>query len=244
MRTRSTKKMCFLPLVCGVLILCLLGGSLMGCADRQQVNTTALLSDGKHEIPVWFYEFLLSRMKAELARQKYDVSSATFWDSPITEGSSVSWRESCENSVLDTLRMYLAALVLFDENGLKLTDEYYSSIDEDLDMYLDLDADGSKSAFNELLAAYGVSYDTLRQAYADEYRVALLQTYLYGKDGSLIGNNVKEEYFEENYYCFRQVLFAKFYYEYKTDDFGNVIYYDTASGKPVYDLFQNQRRKK
>ena len=168
-------------------------------------------------------------MKAELARQKYDVSSATFWDSPITEGSSVSWRESCENSVLDTLRMYLAALVLFDENGLKLTDEYYSSIDEDLDMYLDLDADGSKSAFNELLAAYGVSYDTLRQAYADEYRVALLQTYLYGKDGSLIGNNVKEEYFEENYYCFRQVLFAKFYYEYKTDDFGNVIYYDTAS---------------
>ena len=80
MRTRSTKKMCFLPLVCGVLILCLLGGSLMGCADRQQVNTTALLSDGKHEIPVWFYEFLLSRMKAELARQKYDVSSATFWD--------------------------------------------------------------------------------------------------------------------------------------------------------------------
>ena len=240
MRTRSTKKMRFLPLVCGLLILCLLGGSLMGCADRQQVNTTALLSDGKHEIPVWFYEFLLSRMKAELARQKYDVNSAAFWDSPITEGSSVSWRESCENSVLDTLRMYLAALVLFDENGLKLTDEYYSSIDEDLDMYLDLDADGSKSAFNELLAAYGVSYDTLRQAYADEYRVALLQTYLYGKDGSLIGNNVKEEYFEENYYCFRQVLFAKFYYEYKTDDFGNVIYYDTASGKPVYDSENGQ----
>lgn len=242
MRIRIIKKGRIAPFVCGLLIFCLLGASLLGCSDRIQTKKSdALLSDGgKHEIPVWFYEFLLSRMKAELARQKYDVSSADFWDSPVTEGGSVSWRESCENSVLDTLRMYLAALILFDENGLELTDEYYDSIDEDLNMYLDLDADGSKSAFNKLLEPYGVNYNTLRQAYADEYRVALLQMHLYGQDGSLIGNNVKEEYFEENYYCFRQVLLAKFYYEYKTDQFGNVIYYDTSSGKPIYDTKNGQ----
>lgn len=236
MKTRSIKIIKKAPtLLCLLLAVCLLCGTVVGCATNRTVNTDALISDGTHELPVWFYEFLLSRMKAELARQKYDVNNPDFWDQPIDGEGSASWRESCENSVLESMRMYLAALILFEQNELELTNEYFDSIEEDLSLYEDLDADGSRAAFNQLLAAYGVDYEALRDAYADEYRVALLQTYLYGKNGALIADNVKEEYFEANYYRFRQIMFANVYYEYVTDQNGDTVYYDASTGKILYD---------
>ena len=58
--------------------------------------------------------------------------------------------------------------------------------------------------------------------------------YLYG-DGELIGDIVKDGYYKENYIRFKQILFRKYKYEYKYDEQGNLMYFDPATGKPVYD---------
>ena len=51
----------------------------------------------------------------------------------------------------------------------------------------------------------------------------------------MIAGNVKDEHYKANYHRFKQILISNFYYEYVTDKQGDVIYYDSESGKPIYD---------
>ena len=215
-------------LLCAVL----LSATLAGCAGAVK---DPIMESGEQEISLAFYELMLSRMKGELAREKHDVSAGSdFWSQTVA--STGQTREQYYNAlVLDRCRTYLAAAVLFDEEGLSLSEAELAEIDDEIAFYVEYDGKGSEEKLDAILSKYGADTEELRQIYVIEAKYRSLMTRLYGADGSQIADNVKEEYYEQNYYRFKQILVSNFYYEYQKDAFGNVIYFDPETAKPVYD---------
>lgn len=198
--------------------------------------TDPILECGKVKISLSFYEFMLSRTKGELARNKFDVKDAGFWAKEYGESGKTN-EQYYNEYVLEQCKKYLAAAVLFDREGMTLTDAEISAIDEEIAYYVDLSyiGNGSVDKFNSIIKPYGVDADSLKQCYMIEAKYNKLVSTLYG-DGSLIGDVVKEEFYMENYVRFKQVLFPNFYYEYEKDNKGNLIYFDPSKGVPIYDV--------
>ena len=203
-------------------ILCLallLGAVAMTACSRKGAT---LLELNGYTISVNQYQLLLSRVKASLYYAGYSVDSATFWDMVIdSEGNT--YDQYFRNAALTDAKRYLAAAVIFDEEGLVLPQSYKDAIEEDITEYT-RDA-GSKSALNNQLSAYGINVDMLRDLYLLEAKYAYLQAYLYGAEGEKIAANVRHEYLTEHAVCFKQVLIRSFDYVYETDLNGDEIYY-------------------
>ena len=229
-----------------ILCLALLMGAvaMTACSKR---GTTLLELNG-YTISTNQYQLLLSRVKASLYYAGYSVDSSTFWDMVIdSEGNT--YDQYFRNAALNDAKRYLAAAVIFDEEGLVLPQSYKDAIDEDIDEYI-RDA-GSKSALNNALSAYGVNVDMLRDLYELEAKYAYLQAHLYGAEGEKIAANVRYDYLTEHAVCFKQVLIRAFDYVYETDNNGDEIYYkvgennakinniayDTVGGFPRMDEF-------
>ena len=203
-----------------ILCLALLMGAvaMTACSKR---GTTLLELNG-YTISTNQYQLLLSRVKASLYYAGYSVDSSTFWDMVIdSEGNT--YDEYFRNAALNDAKRYLAAAVIFEEEGLVLPQSYKDAIDEDIDEYI-RDA-GSKSALNNALSAYGVNVDMLRDLYELEAKYAYLQAHLYGAEGEKIAANVRYDYLTEHAVCFKQVLIRAFDYVYETDNNGDEIYY-------------------
>lgn len=197
----------------------LLGSVAMtACSDK---GDTLLELDG-HTISANQYQLLLARVKASLAYAGYSVDSTTFWDM-IIDSEGNTYDEYFRNAALTDAKRYLAAAVIFDEEGLVLPQSYKDAIDEDIEEYI-RDA-GSKSALNSQLSAYGVNVDMLRDLYELEAKYSYVQAYLYGSEGEKIAANVRYEYLTEYAVCFKQVLIRAFDYVYETDLNGDEIYY-------------------
>ena len=203
-------------------ILCL--AILMGAVAMTACSKkgTTLLELNGYTISTNQYQLLLSRVKASLYYAGYSVDSSTFWDMVIdSEGNT--YDQYFRNAALNDAKRYLAAAVIFDEEGLVLPQSYKDAIDEDIDEYV-RDA-GSKSALNNALSAYGVNVDMLRDLYELEAKYAYLQAHLYGAEGEKIAANVRYDYLTEHAVCFKQVLIRAFDYVYETDNNGDEIYY-------------------
>ncbi len=207
-------------LISVLLCLSLLVGAVAMTACSKK-GTTLLELDGK-TISVNQYQLLLSRVKASLANVGYSVDSSTFWDMVIDSDGN-TYDEYFRNAALTDAKRYLAALAIFEEEGLVLPQSYKDAIDEDIEEYI-RDA-GSKSALNSQLSVYGVNVDMLRELYEIEAKYAYVQDHLYGADGEKIAANVRHEYLTEHAVCFKQVLIRAFDYVYETDLNGDEIYY-------------------
>jgi parvulin-like peptidyl-prolyl isomerase len=94
-------------------------------------------------------------------------------------------------------------------------------------LFAQLDADAA--ALNSVLADYGVNFDMMRLQYTNKIKISSVQNYLY----TLLGDNIKEAYLNENYLHFQQIFLAAYHYEYETDKNGDEIYYG-SDGKPLY----------
>ncbi len=212
---RATALLLALTLALGAILL------LPSCADR---GDPLLTLDG-HTITTNQYRFLLSRVRGSLAYAGYSVDNDDFWDM-VVDKDNTTYDEYFRQAALQDARRYLAALALFDEEGLVLPQSYKDAIDEDMDEHLS-DA-GSKSALNSQLAQYGVNMDILRDIYLMEAKYEYVQYHLYGKDGEKVAAEVRQDYLEEYAVCFRQVLIRAFDYVYETDTNGDDIYYLTS----------------
>ena len=127
----------------------------------------ALLKYGDNEISLSFYELMLSRMKGELARKKLDVESdSEFWS--YTDASGKTREEYYGELVLDRCKNYLAALELFETEGLTLTDAELAAIDEEIAFYIEYDGQGSRNKLDAILSKYGTDTDGLREIYVIE----------------------------------------------------------------------------
>ena len=205
----------------------------VSCSGKKVEVKDPVLECDEGAIPLSFYEFLLSRMKGTLARNRYEVNDPEFWATKI-EGSDMTYESYYNESILESCKNYLAAEVLFEREGLKLSDATLAEIDEEVAFYIDYDGGDDVDKFNALVAKYGVDAESLRAAYILEAKYQYLISALYG-NGALIADSVKDEYYRANYYRFKQVLLPNFYYEYERDEFGDMIYFDTETGKPLYD---------
>ena len=221
------------------IVVCLASFPMMlfSCKENEPVAEVVdpVIECGDVKIPLCFYEFMLSRVRADLARNKQNVNSASFWKEEFGD-TGVSNEEYYNELVLENCKKYLAAAVLFDEEGLTLTDADIAAIDEEIAYYIDLGyiGDGDVEKFNSIIEPFGVDSVSLKECYIIEAKYQKLMDKLYG-GGSLIGEAVKEEFYQENYYRFKQVLFPKFYYKYQKDTNGDMIYFDTSKGVPMYD---------
>lgn len=221
-----------LRISCALLCIIMLCGVFSSCANAVK---SPVLEYDKYGISLEMYEFLLSRMKGTLARNKYDVTPLSEFWSEKHPGSDKTNEQYYNDTILENCKNYLAALVLFEEEGLELSKADLAAIQEEIDFYIEYDCKGDRSKLDGLLSKYGTDTEGLQKIYEIEAKYQMLLTSLYGANGSQIADSVKEEYYQDNYYRFKQILVSNFYYEYQKDDEGNVIYFDSESGKPVYD---------
>ena len=203
---------------------------------------TTMLQLGKQKISLNIYELYLSRQKGTLCTTYYYGSKAKydeFWQTTIsTDGTT--YNDYWTAYVLQCIKVYLAAAYMFEEEyQLTLPQSYIDDIEEKLAELVIGDGDGSKAALNAILAEYGVNYNMLREAYLMDAKVQYLQEYLYGSDLSKVSDQLKQQYYEENYVRFKQVLIPKYQYVYETDENGSVIYFEpgeeSETGKILYD---------
>ena len=187
-------------------------------------------------LPLTFYSLMLSRTKGSLSRNGYNVNSIAFWESESRVAGKTNAEYYTERT-LETCKLYLLSVYLFDKEGLKLPDEYYASIDAEIADYIDLGyiGGGSEEKFNQILAPYGVDIESYREALIIKGKAEYFQEYLFGSGASKISDELKKEYYEKYYHRFKQILVSKYYYEYETDELGYEIYFSKDLSKPLYD---------
>ena len=186
---RFTVKILLLLLV---LALCL--PLLAGCSGKK--GKTLIEMEGV-KVSVNTYELLLSRMKGALARSEgLAIENDDFW-TVVVDSDNTTYEEYLREAILENAKTYAVGVYLFDEvYGLTLPKETVDAIDQELKEFVEYDGDGSKTAFNAQLSQYGVNYQMLRDAYIMEAKVAYLQDHLYGTDGTLLSDVVREEYYQ------------------------------------------------
>lgn len=223
-------------LVTLAMLVCLLGS----CASG-----STLMTLGKQKISRNLFELYLSRQKGTLCTTYYygsDAKADSFWDTTISVDGT-TYNDYWTSYIAQCVKVYLAALYLFEEEyKLTLPEASVKQVDEIMAEFVTGDGDGSKSALNKLLSAYGVNYNMLREAYIIEKKVEYLQTYLYGADLSKVSEELKEQYYNDNYVRFKQVFFMNYRYVYDKDSNGDTIYYDTETDKILYDSSTGIRR--
>ncbi len=195
-------------------------------------NTQVLATDGgNNKISTATYSLMTSLMKGNLAfyiTSNYgNYNSTTFWNT-ITDGETqMTYKDYYTYIVDEKVKNCLAALKLFDELELSLTDAEIATIDAEMADFVKDDGDGSKNTLNGILAQYGANYDTLRDYKIMNAKISKLSNHLYGTNASKVADNVKQDYLESHYVSFRQILLPTYDYVYVKDKYGNDVYYVT-----------------
>ena len=228
--------------ICIVLMLAMLVCSLASCGGMGK----PLLKLNNSNISINLFEFYLSRMKGMLCTVDYfgeAAKSDDFWETWVDIYDKKTYNAYYTEMVLENAKTYLAAIAVFDELKLKLPQSYIDEIDAELEEMMLNEANGSKTAFNSILAHYGANYDILREAYMIEAKIAYLREYLFGKNGDKVGANIIDDYYKENYARFKQVFLYTYEFVYDEDENGDKIYYRNNSSKISYDTTQTAKTK-
>ena len=235
------KKSRIIKAVACLLMLCvILPMTLFGCSGSGKT----LMSLGKHKFSVNLYQLLLTQQKGSMAysinSQYGSYNSEKFWGMTIDKDTQKTNAQYYDELMLEKAKNYLCAMALFDELEATKSDfefpaQYQENIEAAVKNMIEVDAGGSKTKLNSILSDYGINYKMLKEFLIMDAKATYVVDYLYGTDGSKIGDAVKEQYYNENYVSCKQILFQKYYYVYETDEDGNEIYYSTETGHPIYD---------
>lgn len=223
---KAIKRLTALVLALLLLAFCFVGCSSMG---------PKMLQLGDSKISLNLFYFYLSRMKGTYCAT-YGISATddTHW-SAVMDASGKTYNQYYTEFVLNEVKNLLAAVNLFEELDLKLPETTLDAIDEEIDRMIEEEANGSKAQFNQMLAEYGANISVLREAYIIEKKVEYLKDHLYGANGALIGGEMYESYYQQNYARFKHILFTTYEYVYVEDEYGDPIYYrDSSTGERYY----------
>lgn len=235
------KKICKIA-VCLVLCVAMLTGmaSLMSsCGESSPV----LMSLNGINFTQAQYTFLLSRAKAAYEQAGFKISD---WDTKI-DLSGTTYDQYVRQQVLAEAKLMLAGVALFEKEGLSLPQSTLDAINKEISELIEYHGEGSKSAFNNLLSAYGFNADMLKEQYIFEAKYEYMQNYLYGADGSKLATSAKQEYLELNGIAFKQLLIRAYRYVYETDLNGDEVYYladanDGQANNIAYDSMAGNSR--
>jgi len=211
------------------LIICI--GAFCSCSTNSK---TYAKSEGGNKISVAMYSLITSLMKGNDAYyivQEYgDYNSASYWGQIVDPDTQMTMKEYYQYMIDLKIEYYLAALDLFDELGLELTDEEIAVVDKAMEDFVEYDGNGSKNVLNkEILSKFGANYTTLREYKIMNAKIAKLSLYLYGANASKVSDTLKQTYFEDNYVAFKMILLPTYDYAHNEDKFGNDVYYATDS---------------
>lgn len=175
---------------------------------------TPVMTLGKTEITGSMIEFWMSRYKAQFEysygqslKTAYGLSSVdSIWKVKVKDDSAETYDDMFSSYIFDNAKTYLCALYLFDQFGLKLPDSTVKKTDETINEYVTNLADGSKSEFNAILAAYGINMKILRELYLADEKVSYLREYLFGSNGTEpITTQQIEDYYQKKYVRMKQI---------------------------------------
>ena len=237
-KERINKKVKALGFIKATLCIALISAMLLCSLTSCGGSGKTLMKLDKSKISVNLFELELTRTKGMLCSADYfgdSAKSASFWETWIDIYDKKSYNTHYTELVLEKVKNNLAALAVYEERGLKLPQSYIDEIDAKLEELMLNDANGSKTAFNAILANYGANYDILRESYMIEAKIAQLREDLFGKNGSLVGTNIVDEYYRENYVRFKQITLAAYEFVYDEDVNGDHIYYVKDSERISYD---------
>ena len=211
-----------------------------GCASKGET----LISLDDYTISANIYQLMLSQQKGNMAyaiNSEYgNYNSEKFWGMTIDMATQMTNEEYYNEAILEKAKNFLCALKLYDKlksekSDFNMPKSYTDNISTAIEDFITHDAGGSKAKLNSILSDYGINIDMLEDFLLMEAKAAYVVDYLYGSDGSKIGEAVKSEYFSNNYVACKQILIQKYYYLYEVDEDGNEMYFDDESGYVLYD---------
>ena len=195
-----------------------------GCS----AHGATLITAGDNEISVNVFQLYLSRMKWSLYAAGENVNNSNYWQQYITL-DGMTYNDHYTTHVLTGLKQIAAALYLYDEMGLSLSEQDEATIDALIEAYIAQDGDGSETKLNSILASYGANTTVLRDSYVIEAKLNQLKTAMYGENGSKITSVVREEFYKQSYLRAFQLSVDNYYYDHDKDADGNSVYYVTKT---------------
>lgn len=231
-------KKIMIRMIVSILILTLVGVGFVGCSSQGK-TLMVLKQDGiQVKLSVNVFQLYLSRLKGKMATADDPGLSAlsdSYWDAWVSQDGTTR-KDQYTDYILEEAKTYLAALYLFEKYDLKLPDSTIDAVDEELEELMEYRANGSKAEFNSQLAEFGVNYKILREAMLISEKISYLKNYLFGENGSLIAENLVDDYYQQTYRRFKVITLYTSEYVYYTDSDGNDIYYtDQTYQKIAYD---------
>lgn len=171
--------------------------SLNGCSKKPALS----LENGKYKLDTEVYELIVSLHKTELYntfRQMissagedlslYDLTSYNFWNSNyeflsyIYPDDTRTLAQIVRDEAINTSKHYLVSEKLFDEYGLEMTKDDYSSIDSSIETFeKSLKANGTN--MKDYLAGYNISVSTYKKFVTYQYKTSKLLTKLLSPGG-------------------------------------------------------------
>ena len=232
---KHSHRICAFRVICALLALLVCALPLCSCAS----SDSTLMKLGKTELTLNTYELLLSRMKGTLAYNGYEVDNAAFWDY-IWSTDGATYEDYFNAEILAAAKDMLLRLYLFEEvYDLTLPQSYYDDVDVYMQDLLENDFNSSKNAFNKAMADYGINMEMLRENYIMEDKLEYLVDYLSARTA----DSAREEYYQEHYVRFRQILFPLYEYEYQLDENGDVVYHQVGKNTVAYDTKNGKTMK-
>ena len=233
-KTRSSKKIWIIA-VAALLVVAIAAGVIAVILNSKKEDVIAVLEYDGVEIPLSFYELMLSRTKASIAREMGTENLDSFFAAESNVKGKTN-EQYYNELVLESCKYYLAALYIFEDEKIKLPQSYYDQINQDVQDCIDIEyIAGSEERLNEILSEYGVDIESYKDAFITHSKYEYLHTALYGDDGSKIGAAVKQSFADRHYHRFKQIIIPSYYYVYETDENGDNMYFDPSTGLPKFD---------
>lgn len=187
-----------------------------------------------YKITEAMYSYWMSRYKTVFL-QTFNKSKDTesFWNSTAEDGRT--YGEYVTDYVNDFAREVLISMKLFDDYGLTFTSDEKSTVTEYIRGLNS--AYGSKAAFNEYLASYGLNVATLERIYYAELKVDKVKEALFEEGGIFaVTEDEKKEYYEKHYYRAEWIMvYTDKKLKTTVDENGETVYYTDASGNYVME---------
>lgn len=231
-KSKKKKKIIIISIILAIAII---ASAVVLVVNINKKNACPVLEYEGVVIPLSFYELMLSRTKATIAREMGSENLSSFFAAESSAPGKTN-EEYYNDMVLESCKYYLAALYICRDEKIKLPKSYYEQIDKDIQDCIDIEyIAGSEERLNEILSEFGVNIKSYKEAFIIHSKYEYLHKALYGDNGSMIGASVKQDFAERHYHRFKQILIPSYYYIYETDKNGDLMYFDPANGDTLYD---------
>lgn len=208
--------------VCASLCVIMLFG-LSGCSS----NTVKALSLGKTYFTEKTYAYYMACYKQYWITVFGESDSDEFWSS---EYNGVNVTEYLQGVSETAIKTKFAAVYLFDQYNLKLSDSGYKSIDNNISGVLS--ALGGEASLDDdaVMSSLGITVDDLREVFIIDEKVSAVQDFLFGDSGEMpLTDEDRENFYQNRYFRFKHFYLMN--YDYDLDSDGKIQYDDNGYAK-------------